>query len=65
MNNWISIQENLPKTNDSFLVVYRGQILIRMWNPDEVCWDDEDGDDYWKDVNDVSHWMPLPEPPKD
>lgn len=40
---------------------YKVQILV--FNHKHKCWDDEDGDDYDCDIERVSHWDYLPEPP--
>jgi len=37
-------------------------------HPDTTGWEDltdRDTDGYYDDVYDVTHWMPLPEPPKE
>ena len=41
---------------------YQTQILV--FNHEHECWDQEDGDDYDCDINQVKYWMYLPEPPK-
>jgi len=64
MMEWVSVQSNLPKWNRQYLVWYHDGIFIRYWNPDDVCWDGEDGDDYWRDVNEVEYWSELPQPPR-
>lgn len=43
------------------LVVYHGEILMRPWNCEHLCWDREDRDDFFCKPNDVTHWMPVPE----
>lgn len=40
------------------------QVQILVFNHEYQCWDDESGDDHDCDIDDVTHWMPLPEPPK-
>jgi len=73
LNNWISVKDRLPK-EDVAVLVY-GQVLNdppdvigvrRRYNGDQDwkhTWESEDGFIYRED--DVTHWMPLPEPPKD
>jgi hypothetical protein len=41
-------------------------IVVRPFNEVHVCWDQEDGDDYYTDARGgkITHWKPLPEPPK-
>jgi hypothetical protein len=47
------------------LIVYRGDVLRRTWNCEHLCWDDEEGDDFFCDPLDASHYMLTPYPPKD
>lgn len=69
--SWIKTSDRLPEKtgNVSYeqipcLVVYKGYVEILLWNCQDLCWDGNDGDDYECDPLDVTHWMPLPEPPK-
>jgi membrane-bound lytic murein transglycosylase MltF len=39
------------------------QIQILTFNHEHECWDGEDGDDHDCAIDQVTHWMPLPEPP--
>jgi len=64
--NWISVKERLPEKSGSYLVaikrysgryrVERKQYLAGYWTMkrDEVALSEK-----------VTHWMPLPEPPKE
>jgi hypothetical protein len=73
LNNWISVKDRLPE-EDIAVLVY-GQVLNdppdvigvrRRYNGDQewkYTWESEDGFIYRED--DVTHWMPLPEPPKE
>ncbi len=70
-NNWISTTERLPekpgKRNYEHVacLVTRGYgTEILMWNCEHECWDDASGDDYECDPLTVTHWQPLPQPPK-
>lgn len=54
---WISVAERLPDEEEKYLVVLEGRITIQRFNPR-----DEINKTWWK--NYISHWMPLPEPPK-
>ena len=69
---WISVDERLPDKGGKY-IVYRefcnGLSLINIINYDpnydgHAMWFLFDGE--WGDceVNNVTHWMPLPEPPK-
>ena len=72
---WISVEERLPECENG---VETGALLFRLWTGTVIAgyfgrggiwrdkyfrhyWDDKEG---W-DASDVSHWMPLPPPPKD
>ena len=68
-DNWISVEDRLPDDNELVLVCTKDNVMF-------VCslvianafaslknskvWEDNDG--YY--VSDVTHWQPLPEPPK-
>lgn len=64
---WISVNDGPPKhldpdnANDHVhcLVVRRGDICHLAWNVYHVCWDDADMDDYFCDLLDVTHYLPL------
>ena len=72
---WISVKDKLPKIN-IYVLVYASDFhssmkktycddSIRIANLDEYDeWQDLD-DDYWGCKMNVTHWMPLPEPPQD
>lgn len=56
---WIPVTERLPEKNGSYLVFVYGEVT------EMNCWHGKWhrlGDDYTKAV---THWMPLPEPPKE
>ena len=62
---WIPVTERLPKDEQEVLV-YTIHHCYYTWvchNKVEYWWEDEYG--YCCDFDDVTHWMPLPEPPKD
>ena len=79
-NNWISVKERLPEDNvvwGSKIGVFNHYRSYLVFNGESVrighyrtgigdknfapFWD---GEYYWYDYNKVTHWMPLPEPPK-
>lgn len=39
------------------LVFYRGTYMVRWWNIEEKCWDDEECDDYFCDKDGVEKWL--------
>ena len=45
------------------LVVFKGRVRILQWNCEHMCWDDEDGDDWFCNADAVTHWMALPDLP--
>ena len=78
-NSWISVEERLPDKNGQYLVytkwTYGSFIRLCCWTPKyngfeehlkgRAIWyvyDSEYGD---YECKDITHWMPLPEPPKE
>ena len=67
--NWISVKDRLPVNDDEVLVIGEGWDGMYWWR---IYFVDADGQWYTIEgdtVNDLSakritHWMPLPEPPK-
>ena len=67
MNKWISIKNKLPDNEEIFLV-YRGEakdpeIELGLWNKNKEKFEYYDNEYYGYKIDDVTHWMPLPEPP--
>ena len=66
VQKWISVKERLPEGR-SFIVKdtdgYVGEAYLR---DGKIYWMCDDCEDFWRDVKpvDVTHWMPLPMPPK-
>ncbi len=65
---WISVKDRLPKIEEEVLA-YAGK---KPWGPDIHVGNLQEGYDsiYWTyydylEWHDVTHWMPLPEPPKE
>ena len=62
---WIPVTERLPECQDEVLVVVCGEVGIAWLNPYEDKWESNDfGFSYIREHN-PTHWMPLPEPPKE
>jgi len=63
---WIPVTERLPEKYDCYYLV-----VLNNWNTDFCLYTKEKGfgmyiTPKWWDANDeVTHWMPLPEPPKE
>lgn len=63
-SQWIIVKDRLPGVDLRCVVFGPCGIKIACWNNHYKCWDDEYGDDYWKDaIGYFTHWMPLPELP--
>lgn len=77
---WIPVSERLPEVVDSYLVVikckydYEDQydvcVDVATYNPYERayidnCWNTYNDWDEGQQYIHVTHWMPLPEPPKE
>ena len=61
MNNWISVKDELPTENDDYLVyLLNDHICIGYWLAEDF-W----SKGYYTFRLVVTHWMSLPEPPKD
>ena len=59
---WISVKERLPEAGEDVLVYLGGGKIDVCWLIHNMFWG-ASGALY--DLDDVSHWMPLPEPPKE
>ena len=65
MNEWISVKDRLPKNDSGTVFVYGPWgiaecfALARWYNGE---WNELDSG---YTLHDVSHWMPLPEPPEE
>ncbi|HFG7032431.1 DUF551 domain-containing protein [Acinetobacter baumannii] len=71
---WISVEDQLPEIADASILAHfqSGSIEtvhIEDWFKDITSGVDDDGNQrftkwYLKASNTITHWMPLPEPPK-
>lgn len=61
VNQWISVKDRFPDDDGWYLVYKFKQVRIAEWC--ENCWYNER--DLPIDDVAITHWMPLPEPPKD
>ena len=66
MSEWISVKERLPRQNTGVLT-----FAPKMAMPIVVDWyngyyGEDDGEWYegWQTGRNITHWMPLPEPPQ-
>ena len=65
-NQWISVEDRLPEGDEAVLCSFGGwddNIFYRVfsWCKIDNEWTDWDGISY----KSVTHWMPLPQPPKE
>ena len=68
-SKWISVKERLPEYEQRVLVCDVRDNYVGIWSLEK---DTDDGTDYWEDdagwcqpFSEITHWMPLPEPPKE
>ena len=67
---WIPVEERLPEYGVRVLAtdMYEEDDCTGIWTREEDkddadgCWHDEH--DWWHALDEVTHWMPLPEPPE-
>ncbi len=65
---WISVEDRLPPDKGKSILVANGHGYVRIlafWNKDDAGWKWIDQNGHFKHFNDITHWMPLPEPPKE
>ena len=63
-NEWISVQDRLPEINTYVLIVYAGYSMFVAYRDNsegDLCFRGDDGNPLYN----ITHWMPLPEPPKE
>lgn len=75
MNKWISVEDRLPDNDDMVLIwpqpCYGVDLHVGQYQKhreDGPSWLSVTYEDHWGVLCDpiaVTHWMPLPEPPKD
>ena len=59
---WIPVGERLPEEDEGVVLVYSGEVEPAVISGDIFLeYDKYEG---WV-INNVTHWMPLPEPPKE
>lgn len=65
--NWIKCSDKLPPKKGKYIIYRDIKYVTTSWFNDEKKFEYESGccDTYEYNDNEVTHWMPLPEPPKD
>lgn len=66
VNRWIPVSERLPKENRTVIASTEYGVYPEARYTKEYGWEwaYESGADYWKELEDVTAWMPLPIPYK-
>ena len=67
VQEWIPVAERLPEIGQKCLIANR-EIVVRGWlRPDGVWKTGVSSDELWSKFSlyQPTHWMPLPEPPKE
>lgn len=59
MSKWISVDEQLPKDGQEVMVAYIHKNEIHQFNLASII------DGTWNVLTQVTHWHPLPEPPRE
>jgi hypothetical protein len=71
VQEWISVKDRLPNPDEAVLVLaeylYIKTNYYEVWSlfkcqSGEIIWVDKSGEGH--NLTEVTHWMPLPEPPK-
>lgn len=63
MAEWIDVNERLPEEGVWVLCLFKGNVYeVLRWNEKEYCWEKTIHRAYTNAF--VTHWMPLPNPPK-
>ena len=68
VNGWISAKDRLPEKDKDVLVWLYGDYCIGRYDQDpdnlQMRWKFESFNLYEDDMSYITHWMPLPKPPK-
>lgn len=62
MSEWINTLNRLPDDGDLVLLYHNRSMKLVVYNHMANCWDDEQGDDYYKDIEADDLWMAIPYP---
>lgn len=65
MDEWISVKDKTPNEDDIVLIysAFADIQLLGAWNNSKQQFEYIDGECYGMPIREVTHWMPLPEPP--
>ena len=66
---WISVKVRLPEEHENVLVAVKSPFFGILLNIDEMEYDEKEEEKTWllheRGGYKITHWMPLPEPPKE
>ena len=62
-NEWIKVGEAMPQINQWCICYYGTKLPLVAIYKKQDCWLTLDNEQWLKD-EDVTYWMPIPEPPK-
>ena len=62
-SGWISVEERLPEESGDYLT-YHGRFYMEIYFNADLCMWNVRFDDLENEIKSVTHWQPLPEPPK-
>lgn len=68
MSEWISVKDRLPESEGAYIVYTdRGSVFVEHFYPTKRFRDDYIREAAWSHQGKtrVTHWMPLPKPPKE
>ena len=63
MSDWISVTDRLPEKETTVWVCTKENEQIGAWLEDTGWTANDLNEEYW--LSGVTHWMPLPAPPKE
>jgi hypothetical protein len=64
LNGWNARWNGLPEKDGAYLVIHNREVVIRIYNSYHKCWDQEDGDDHFCDLNQIDFWKEMPQMPQ-
>jgi hypothetical protein len=67
--HWISVEDEMPKETNMYIVVHYNVVCTMWWYDGVEEWAeiyvDENEDIQSRRMENITHWMPLPQPPKE
>lgn len=61
-DKWIPVERELPKENETVMASCDQCVFPEARYSKKYGWEWDYGSDYWKELNDVEAWQPLPKP---